>query len=116
MGKRIAVLLVGVALLASAPVSAFAMSTWAEEATYGAKTGAKLKYGLVNTFLGWTELFTEPYEATQYGENFFVGLGRGVWNGVADTFLGAAHAITFPIPQIDIPLPEGGTDILNKGK
>ena len=113
MGKRIGVLVVGVALLA-APVAAFAASPWAEEATYGSKVGAKLKYGLTNGLLGWTELFTEPYEAMQYGENFFIGLGRGVWNGVADTVLGAAHAVTFPIPQIDIPLPEGGTDILSK--
>ncbi len=113
MGKRIGVLMVGVVLLA-APVNAFAASTWAEEMTYGSKVGAKLKYGLTNTFLGWTELFTEPYEATQYGENFFIGLGRGLWNGVGDTVLGAAHAITFPIPQIDLPLPEGGTDVLAK--
>jgi hypothetical protein len=31
---------------------------------------------------------------------------------VGQTVLGAAHAVTFPIPQIDVPLPGGGTDVI----
>ena len=113
MGKRIGTLALGIALFA-APLAASAASPWADEGTYGTKVGGKLKYGLTNTLLGWTEVFTEPYEASQYGENVFVGIGKGLWNGVLDTVLGAAHAVTFFIPQIDVPLPEGGTDILTK--
>lgn len=111
MGKRLGMVVLGVVLFA-APITASAASPWAEEATYGAKAGAKLKYGLTNTLLGWTSLFRTPMQASQAGENVVVGIGRGVWNAVGQTVLGAAHAVTFPIPVIDIPLPEGGTDVL----
>ena len=111
MGKRLSVVVLGVALLA-VPMTASAASPWASEATYGAQAGAKLKYGVRNTLLGWTSLFREPVQAHQAGENVLVGLGRGVWNGVGQTVGGALHLVTFPIPQIDVPLPEGGTDLL----
>jgi len=112
MGKRLGVVLVfGIGLLA-APLLASAASSWADGATWGEKATGKLKFGLTNTLLGWTSLFREPVEASQAGENVFVGIGRGVWNAVGQTVGGAAHAVTFPIPQIDIPLPEGGTDLL----
>lgn len=102
-----------VAMVLVAPVTASAASPWAAEPTYNQQVVGKLKYGLVNTFLGWTELIQEPYQAVQHGENFFLGLGSGVVNGVGDTVLGAAHAVTFFLPQIDVPLPEGGTDIMD---
>ena len=112
MGKRLGVVVVlGIGLLA-APLFASAASPWADGATYGEKATGKLKYGLTNALLGWTSLFREPVEASKAGENVFVGIGRGVWNAVGQTVGGAAHAVTFPIPQIDIPLPEGGTDLL----
>ena len=112
MGKRLGVVLVlGIGLLA-APLLASAASPWADGATWGEKATGKLKYGLTNTLLGWTSLFREPVEASQAGENVFVGIGRGVWDAVGQTVGGAVHAVTFPIPQIDIPLPEGGTDLL----
>ncbi len=111
MGKRIGLVVFGLALLC-APALASAASPWADEASYGDKSVAKLKYGLTNTLLGWTSLVREPIQASQGGENILVGLGRGVWNAVGQTVGGIAHAVTFPIPQIDIPLPEGGTDVL----
>ncbi len=111
MGKRIGVVVFGLALLC-APVMASAASPWADEASYGDKSVAKLKYGLTNALLGWTSLVRVPMKSSQAGENIFVGLGRGVWDAVGQTIGGVAHAITFPIPQIDIPLPEGGTDVL----
>jgi hypothetical protein len=111
MGKRIGLALICAALLA-APVTASAASPWADGVTYGEKTGGKLKYGLTNTFLGWTSLFRTPMAASRAGENVFVGIGKGVWNAVGQTVGGAAHAVTFFIPQIDIPLPEGGTNVL----
>ena len=111
MRTRWGVWVVGAALLC-APVSASAASPWASEATYGTKACAKLKYGAKNALLGWTSLFTTPREAMQAGDNLFVGIGQGVWNAVGQTVGGVAHAVTFPIPAIDIPLPRGGTDLL----
>ena len=112
MGKRIGLGLLCAALLA-APMTASAASSWADGTTYGDKTMGKLKYGLTNTLLGWTSLFRTPMKASQSGENVLVGIGKGVWNAVGQTVGGAAHAVTFPLPQIDIPLPEGGTDVLS---
>lgn len=111
MGKRLGLLVLAAVLLAG-PVSASAASSWAMETTYGAKAGGKLKYGLKNTLLGWTSLFRTPYEATQAGDNLLVGLGQGLWNAVGQTVGGVVHLVTFPLPQLDIPLPEGGTDFL----
>jgi hypothetical protein len=112
MGKRIGLALLCAALLA-APMTASAASPWADGATYGEKATGKLKYGLTNTLLGWTSLFRTPMQASQEGQNVFMGIGKGVWDAVGQTVGGAAHAVTFLIPQIDIPLPEGGTDVLS---
>lgn len=111
MGKRIGLVVLGVALLVG-PMTASAASPWADGATYGDKTVAKLKYGLTNTLLGWTSLFRTPMKSSQAGENVLVGIGKGAWNAVGQTVGGALHAVTFPVPQIDVPLPEGGTDLL----
>ena len=112
MGKRIGVLVLCVAVLAG-PMTASAASSWASGATYGEQVTGKLKYGLTNLLLGWTELFREPMRASQAGENVLVGIGRGVWNAVGDTIGGAVDTVTFPIPQLDIPLPGGGTNLLS---
>ena len=112
MSKRIGLWVFVVALVAT-PALAHAASPWMEEQGWGNQAKGKFVYGLKNTLLGWTELFTEPYEAVQNGENFFVGLGTGVWNGVGQTLGGALHFVTFPIPAIDVPLPEGGTTLLS---
>jgi len=83
-------------------------SPWAREHGWANQARGKFMFGAKNTLLGWTELFTEPYEAAKSGRNVAGGIGRGLWNGVADTAGGAAHLVTFPIPQVDLPLPEGG--------
>ena len=111
MGKRLGVVLFSVALL-SGPLTASAASSWASGATYNEKAVGKLKFGLTNTLLGWTELFREPKRAHDAGENVVTGVGRGVWNAVGQTVGGIGHLVTFPIPAIDIPLPRGGTDLL----
>ena len=112
MGKRFGVALVLALGVLAAPMLASAASSWADGATWGEQAGGKLKYGATNLLLGWTSLFREPVQASQAGENLFVGIGRGVWNAVGQTVGGAVDVVTFPIPQIDIPLPEGGTDLL----
>ena len=111
MGKRLGVVVFSVVLL-TGPVIASAASSWAGGATYGEKIGGKLKFGLRNVLAGWTEIFTQPVDSSKAGENVLVGVGRGVWNAVGQTVGGAAHTVTFFIPQIDVPLPEGGTNLL----
>ena len=111
MSKRIG-LWVGVLALVAAPTLALAASPWAAEQGWGNQAKGKLVYGVKNTLLGWTELFTEPKEAMDSGGNFFVGLGKGVKNAVFDELGGAVHIATFPITSLDAPLPEGGTQVL----
>ena len=111
MGKRFGAVVLGIALL-SGPMIASAASSWASGATYSDKAVGKLAFGLRNVLAGWTELFRDPIEAGKSGGNVLVGIGRGVWDAVGQTVGGAAHAVTFFIPQIDIPLPKGGTDLL----
>ena len=111
MGKRWGLVVFSVALL-SGPMMASAASPWAMGSTYSDKVGGKLKFGLRNVLAGWTEIFREPVEAHKAGENVVVGFGRGVWNAVGQTVGGVIDVVTFPIPQIDVPLPEGGTDLL----
>ena len=111
MGKRLGVAVFSVALLAN-PMLASAASSWASGATYGDQAVGKLKFGARNVLAGWTELFREPVRAGKAGENVLVGIGRGVWYAVGQEIGGALHLVTFPIPQIDIPLPKGGTDLL----
>ena len=115
MRTRVGSVIIAVGLLLGAlshPVTVHAASIWADEATYRQQAIGKLKFGVTNALLGWTSLFREPMKANQAGENVFVGIGRGVWDAVGQTVGGAAHAVTFPLTMIDIPLPEGGTDIL----
>lgn len=112
MGNRFGWFVLGAALFL-APMAASAASPWADEMSYSEQAVAKLKYGVKNTLLGWTSLFRTPAAEVEAGENIIVGIGKGVWNGVGQTVGGVVHLVTFPITQIDIPLPEGGTDVLN---
>jgi len=111
MSKRFGVVVVILALVA-APTAAFAGSPWMQETGWANQAKGKFVYGLKNTLLGWTEIFTEPKDAIDAGENFFVGVGTGLWNAAGQTLGGALHLVTFPITQLDVPLPEGGTELL----
>ena len=111
MGKRLGIVVLGIALL-TAPMAASAASPWASESTWSQQATGKLKYGLTNALLGWTSLFRTPMKTHTDGENVLVGIGKGVWNAVGQTLGGIAHVVTFPIPAIDVPLPQGGTDVL----
>jgi len=105
MIKKVSIFLLAFTLVAA---PAFAGSSWTSEGSYGAKTMAKLGFGLENALLGWTEIFTEIAEA----DNKLVGVGNGLLNFVGDTVGGVLHVATFPCPNIDIPLPQGGVGIL----
>ena len=110
MAKRLMVFAVMLALI-GAPSAAFAASPWASEADWASQSKSKFVYGVKNTLLGWTEIFTEPHNAIAAGSNFFTGIAEGLWNGVGQTIGGALHLATFFIPQVDVPLPEGGTQL-----
>lgn len=134
MAKRVGVwLVIGALVLAPAMVSAaehagtavgggakwtlsltpeYTASPWTAEMGYANRAGQKLLFGVKNALLGWTELFTEPKEAIDAGENFFVGLGMGLKNAVFQELGGAVHIATFPVTCLDAPLPEGGTQLL----
>ena len=86
----------------------YTASPWTSETEYGKRAFGKLGFGAKNLLLGWTELFTEPKASIDKGENFFMGLGRGIKNGLEDELGGAVHIVTFPFTEIDVPLPEGG--------
>ena len=108
--KKIMVFLAVFMLFAS---SAFAASPWNREGiSRGEKMKEKAIYGFKNVALGWTEILQETGEAIQAKKCPFKGFGTGVWNAVGDTLGGAVHLVTFWCPKTDIPLPEGGTDIL----
>ncbi|MDD5216521.1 MAG: hypothetical protein PHN49_05890 [Candidatus Omnitrophica bacterium] len=97
-----------------APALSFAASPWTEEDTYGKQIGSKLQFGLVNTLLGWTEIINEPNRALNEKTDSLTGLGKGVSNALVDTVGGVLHLVTFPIPQLDIPLPNNGVNIGKK--
>ena len=84
-----------------------------QDGDYGATSGTTFVRGASNTLLGWTDLFVEPKETMNAGGNFFKGLGVGLADGLANTLGGVVHLITFPLTELDAPLPEGGTQILS---
>ena len=85
-------------------------SSWTSQTTYGEKVKSKLEFGFLNTFTGWTEFFSEPYEARKEKSSILKGIGRGIGNTLFDTIGGALHLATFPLEKPDIRLPEGGTN------
>ena len=108
--KKIILILVALSLVFG-PAVCWAASPWTSETTYGAKAKAKLDFGMKNLFGGWTELFTEPQDAHKEGKNVIVGVGKGLLNTVVYTGGGVLHAVTFFIPQIDVPLPDNGVNL-----
>jgi len=87
-------------------------SPWTSEVGYSSRAIGKLGFGIKNLLLGWTDLFIEPKEASDAGENLLKGIGIGLKDGVENTLGGAVHLVTFPATCIDAPLPEGGTQLL----
>lgn len=131
MFKRVGLLVVVVAaLMAALPATGYAAemaggakwtlsltkdytpSPWTSEVGWSNRAISKLGFGVKNLLLGWVDLFTEPKEAMDAGENFFVGLGHGLKDGIENEIGGVIHIVTFPITGLDAPLPEGGTQLL----
>ncbi len=86
-------------------------SPWTQETTYGNKILQKFYFGAKNILAGWTEIISKPEKALKNDTCVFRGLGKGIVFAAADTVGGVLHLATFPIPQIDVPLPDGGVQL-----
>lgn len=100
--------LVMVAMLV--PSLAFAASPWAGQGTYSDQVRGKLDFGVKNLLAGWTELFTKPMDYAHENKNVIKGFGHGLYNAVTFTVGGLLHTATFPVTQLDVPLPDNGVD------
>ena len=107
--KKFLILVLTLAILAG-PQAAFAASPWAQ-GSYADQIKGKFSFGFKNTFLGWTKIFSTPGEYQKDGKCALLGVGEGIMNAVLITGGGALHLITFPLPQIDIPLPGNGISV-----
>jgi len=78
-------------------------SPWASKESYGGKTAGKFLFGLKNSLLGWTEIFTEPedhkYDLKKTG---WEGLCNGISKTAFYTAGGLIQLATFPVP-VDFP-------------
>ena len=72
----------------------------AADARYGTKAGHALARGAANTVLGWTELIREPAQEVKDGGNVFVGVAKGVGQGVKRTLAGVGDVLTFWTPKV----------------
>ena len=107
MRKFAAIMLMLTILMAP---SAFAASPWAT-GSYADQVKGKLSFGFKNMVLGWTQMFSVPQDYRTEGKNVFKGIGTGIINALLYTTGGALDFVTFPIPQLDIPLPGNGIQI-----
>ncbi len=105
--KKMTVGIILLAVLCLTSSVAWAASPWTQETTYSGKLKGKLDFGFKNALAGWTEILTEPAKDKEW-KNLGNGLVVGITNGVADTLGGLLHLATFPITNLDIPLPENG--------
>lgn len=117
MFKRVVArfLVVGTLVVFCTPCFAyFEPSPWVEETSYNRKMTQKFLFGYTNLILGWLEIFQEPYQALKEDRMVWRSVGLGLFNGVVDTVGGALQVVTCFITPLDIPLPEGGTDIVKR--
>ena len=94
---------------------AHAASPWTEAKTYKEKVLGKLDFGFKNTLGGWTAIFSETAKADSNCKCKIMrtvkGFSRGAVYAVADTVGGVLHIVTFPITQLDVPLPNNGINL-----
>lgn len=108
--KRAGVVLLVVLAMCACSTAAFAAaSPWTTETGYQHQALGKLGFGVKNLLLGWVDLFKEPANAGS--GNLAKGIGKGVVDLVANEVGGALHTVTFFLPQVDVPLPDGGVQL-----
>ena len=91
----------------------YTASPWTKETGWGKVAMSKLGFGVKNLLLGWTDLFTEPKKSMDSGDNVFKGIGIGLKDALENTLGGVVHIVSFPITNLDAPLPDGGVQLLN---
>ncbi len=109
--KKSSLLLIIAVLIASIPGAAWAdASPWTKKTTYTEKMFGKLDYGVENMLFGVTHIITEPLHGINDGglAGGFQGLATGTLHAVEYVGGGALHVVTFPITNLDVPLPDGG--------
>ena len=109
--KKLTVFVLFLLLTAMVPGSGWAASPWTTKTTWGEKAVAKLDFGFKNLFGGVSELWMEPREVWSDKSQLPAAFGRGIAYSVADILGGALHILTFPITQLDVPLPENGVQL-----
>ncbi len=93
------------------PTVAFAASPWTTQTTYGGKVMGKLDFGFKNALGGWTEIITQPKNHHKGAKDLLMGVGQGLANAVVYTVGGVLHLVTFPITNLDVPLPGNGVNL-----
>ncbi|HOW87168.1 MAG TPA: hypothetical protein PKV84_00750 [Candidatus Omnitrophota bacterium] len=93
-----------------APMTGFAASPWTQEDNYNDRMSGKLRFGVINTLFGWTDIFFEPIKGARKCEScdsVWTGIGKGFTDAVVNEVGGALQLLTFPL-VFDIPLPDDG--------
>lgn len=107
--KKLTLMLLVAFAISLVPAAGWAASPWTQETTTKGKIYGKLDFGFKNLFGGPLELVREPLRQYRAGErNPLPMIGKGLYNGVVYTVGGALHLITFPITNVDVPLPNDG--------
>ena len=68
--------------------------TWAESKNWGAAAPGKLTRGILNTGLGWTNLFVQPFKE----DTIMGGIGKGLSDFAMRTVQGIGEILLFWLP------------------
>ena len=109
--KKLTLFVLLLLLTAMVPGSGWAASPWTAKTTWSEKAIGKLDFGFKNFFGGISEVWTEPWAVRNDKGKLAEGFARGIVYAVADIGGGALHILTFPITQVDVPLPNNGVQL-----
>ena len=70
--------------------------TWAQSKNWAVSAPGKLVRGLVNTGLGWSELFVQPFKE----DSVMSGIGKGLSDFFVRTFQGICEIMLFWLPPV----------------
>lgn len=96
--KKIFTVMLLFMILAGTTTAYANVCTWAESDRWAVSAPGKLTRGVLNTGLGWTNLFVQPFK----GETVMGGIGMGLSNFFVRTFQGIGEILLFWLP----PVPE----------
>lgn len=108
--KRILGLVVSMLLVSNMAFAeiTFSPSPWTKEDGWKNKAGQKLLFGTKNLLLGWTSIIKTPYDHHESAGATMKSLGMGMMMAPMNMLGGLMHVLTFPITNLDIPIPCGG--------